>query len=393
MDDRKAKADEKYRRIFYELGLDENFEYISFEGKDKIRLKCKRCGVEKLRTKCVFVGKQKKLFCRECGNGMLLFSPFVDEVLEFYADGHSLNETSERFDVRKFQLMDWVKRRKVSNGKSLTDDNAEKAKRAAQATLPAREKEFVPKVEARGFEYLGGFTRRDCFIRVKCKICGEISERSAQPFYDGVAVCANCKRQAALVKREKEKQERQEEKERKKVMQALINPLGLSPYQIERQKELDKKQICVVCGNAYTIRLWQALTGSQYVRASGYCSLKCQNEKKREYNREYKKKTGGDNNRKRARKYGCERCGEKINVKTYCKRYNLNINELFCAICGRKCNPNDNTWSKTTGPLKPSIDHIIPLHKGGGDVWENVQIACMYCNSKYGDKLKGGEAV
>ena len=48
-----------------------------------------------------------------------------------------------------------------------------------------------------------------------------------------------------------------------------------------------------------------------------------------------------------------------------------------CQICGRylsfKGNPN--------GKYYPSIDHIIPLSKGGKHEWNNVQLACRKCNT------------
>ena len=34
-----------------------------------------------------------------------------------------------------------------------------------------------------------------------------------------------------------------------------------------------------------------------------------------------------------------------------------------------------------------TIDHIIPKHKGGRDLWENLVAACVPCNTKKGNKL------
>lgn len=385
---RRQNADEKYRRLFYELGLDENFEYIQFEGKDKIRLKCKRCGVEKLRTKCVFVGKQEKLFCRGCGNGTLTFSPFVDEVLAFYAGGHSINETCERFGVGKYQLMDWAKRRKVSNGRSLTDVNAEKARAAALATLPDREKKFIVKVEARGFEYLGGYTRKDCFIKVKCKTCGEVSERSTQPFDDGKAVCVNCKRLASVEKHVNEKMQKQIERERRKAEKLEANPLGLSPYQLERQKVLDIQHTCKICGKQYTIRSYMKSINTKYVRDSGFCSAFCRDKAKHDAqlrnSKKYKAqgKSWRCNGCTRARKLGLP-FEEGITKKKLLKR-----DGDRCAICSLPLQMDGDFRA----PLYWSVDHIIPLAKGivngkGGHTWDNVQLAHRQCNSAKRDLI------
>lgn len=43
-----------------------------------------------------------------------------------------------------------------------------------------------------------------------------------------------------------------------------------------------------------------------------------------------------------------------------------------CALCGE-----DKT---------PSIDHIIPISKGGSDDLSNLQVLCSSCNSKKGNK-------
>ena len=46
-----------------------------------------------------------------------------------------------------------------------------------------------------------------------------------------------------------------------------------------------------------------------------------------------------------------------------------------CAICRR-------AFSKR---LKPSVDHIVPLVKGGMNVRRNIQIVCRPCNSSKND--------
>ncbi len=55
----------------------------------------------------------------------------------------------------------------------------------------------------------------------------------------------------------------------------------------------------------------------------------------------------------------------------------------ICQLCGDKIyfnlDPNDNKY--------PSIDHIVPLAKGGLHSWDNVQLACRICNSLKKDRI------
>ena len=49
---------------------------------------------------------------------------------------------------------------------------------------------------------------------------------------------------------------------------------------------------------------------------------------------------------------------------------------LSCAICGLPCIYGGDYLSD----LYPSIDHIVPLSRGGGHTWSNVQVAHRICN-------------
>lgn len=72
--------------------------------------------------------------------------------------------------------------------------------------------------------------------------------------------------------------------------------------------------------------------------------------------------------RRYAREKGAEGKHTKTEWDNLKKRYNY-----CCAICGEK------------KPL--TVDHIIPLSKGGSDYIENIQPLCRNCNSKKNNKL------
>jgi len=55
----------------------------------------------------------------------------------------------------------------------------------------------------------------------------------------------------------------------------------------------------------------------------------------------------------------------------------------MCQICGAHLTFSDNYNSDEY----PTIDHIMPLSRGGLHAWNNVQLACRRCNTMKGNKL------
>jgi len=75
------------------------------------------------------------------------------------------------------------------------------------------------------------------------------------------------------------------------------------------------------------------------------------------------------NRKRRCLKYGCGH-------EPYPNQYIFERDAWECGICGRKINKR----LKHPDPLSGSIDHIIPLSKGGNDSLLNVQAAHLRCN-------------
>lgn len=57
-----------------------------------------------------------------------------------------------------------------------------------------------------------------------------------------------------------------------------------------------------------------------------------------------------------------------------------------CYLCGKETTFEDTRWGKY-GPDYPTIDHVVPLAKGGAHTWENVKVCCGYCNTRKGAKV------
>ena len=55
-----------------------------------------------------------------------------------------------------------------------------------------------------------------------------------------------------------------------------------------------------------------------------------------------------------------------------------------CYICGKDMllETNDNNWYR-----QATIDHVIPLSKGGSNSIGNYAMACTLCNHLKGDKI------
>lgn len=69
----------------------------------------------------------------------------------------------------------------------------------------------------------------------------------------------------------------------------------------------------------------------------------------------------------------------------------INLERLFrrdegkCWICGGQCDFNDKSISRSgheySGATYPTIDHVVPVSRGGLHSWENVRLAHWKCNT------------
>lgn len=307
----------------------------------------------------------------------------ADAVAEYYTQGHSVKETAEQFGISTVQVNNLVKARRLTNGRKFCPGfNDQSAKLRADA-----ERRLIEALKAKGFEYLGGYERKGSRVRIKCNKCGNIVIRTVENVSDFNPTCSECKKAETRERQEQDRQKRALEAEQRKrereAEKRQKNPCGLSAYQLSRQKLLDDVHICKVCGNEYTLRDYMNSTGTKYYRDSGYCSAECRDAHAKATVKE-SHKGRQDSHRHRARKFGCA-YDPSVKLDKLIER-----DGLRCAICGEMCDMNDRSWSKFSGPLYPSMDHIIPMAKGGGHTWDNVQVAHIICNSYKSNKLIGG---
>ena len=127
-------------------------------------------------------------------------------------------------------------------------------------------------------------------------------------------------------------------------------------------------RVCVVCGNVFEcdIRLMNKT-----------CSHECSVENKRR-----KINIKSRNREKRIAKVLVDK---DISLETLVRRDN-NI----CWICGEQCDLSDKRIVNGTiivGDTYPSIDHLLPIARGGRHEWENIRLAHKGCNSLRGATL------
>ena len=212
--------------------------------------------------------------------------------------------------------------------------------------------DYVSGVTSGRISYVSGYINKNARVIVRCNECGAHFERYANiinktnnPFE-----CPECVGKPKAIKL---------------LIKKLNTIANNKPYE----------HTCVICGSVYM----SAKDTTKY--CSKVCYRKAQDIRKKEKIGRY----SSSYHVARAIAYGCE-YEHGIRLHKLIRR-----DHNICQICGKPCDVNDKRYG-TSGPLYPSIDHIIPLAKGGSHTWGNVQLAHIICNSSKRD-LVGDAAI
>lgn len=130
---------------------------------------------------------------------------------------------------------------------------------------------------------------------------------------------------------------------------------------ITHSEILTKK--CVICGA--TFQTWR--------NKQSCCSTKCQKERELQLSQAHEKRYKGIT------------VDKNINLKSLANR-----DHNQCQICGLFVDWEDKyiTNGRTVcGDMYPSIDHILPVSKGGLHAWSNIQLAHRICNMRKSNKV------
>lgn len=129
-------------------------------------------------------------------------------------------------------------------------------------------------------------------------------------------------------------------------------------YNVIKNKETYKHYTCEYCGKEF----------DSTCNSRRFCSDKCCHDWWRQKNRKAFQRTRS--------KY------QGISLPLLIQRDN-NI----CYLCGEECDSNDYTYVNDhfcMGKKYPTIEHLIPMSRGGTNTWDNVKLAHNSCNATKG---------
>lgn len=254
--------------------------------------------------------------------------------------GHTIKETAEHFGVK----FTWVK----------------KISRNIAKPVYQKPDDFIDHVKdviaerVSGFEYAGNYTGSEGTVDLRCKTCGTVVRKSwstVKQHNIPCAVCTDIQREQRTAERNKERE--QQRKQKRMLMNRQMAERKRELARLRAEKREARKHPCKVCGTITTNRC--------------YCSDRCANRAKNKM----------------------KDVARRIKIKTAMVDNDITLERLFdrdngvCHICGMLCNYDDIETAGETmiaGDFYPSIDHVIPLAKGGTHAWSNVRLAHRKCN-------------
>ena len=201
------------------------------------------------------------------------------------------------------------------------------------------------------FELVSRIEREDGLepqLIIKCKTCGsekKISSVSLRSKVGQVVHCSECQMQETRERQEAKREHEQWQKHIKKTSKRLKVARQLSFDLCECGSALaDGKRFCENCSKIH----------------------KRQSERRKEHKRRLKTQ-GFD---------------KAITLEELYER-----DKGVCYLCHKTCDWGD--FQKINGAFVvggsyPTVEHLIPLCKGGTHTWDNVKLACHSCNTKKG---------
>lgn len=217
----------------------------------------------------------------------------------------------------------------------------------SKASIQEREQHFIEELNNKlpQLQYIGGYKDSESKVLLKCTKCGKVLSRCASiirsPHYYRFR-CNYCD-------------------EIKRNNKQYIKQLIIKYENAKKQEEKNIKDF------------------KKYLKRNTIYIIKC-------------KHCGKEIQSTHRNKTMCSQCYKKYNKKHSTK----SLQKLYkrdkgiCYICNTKCDYEDYIILNGTiicGDYYPSIEHVIPISKGGTDDWENIRLAHRKCNNLKGNRI------
>ena len=237
-----------------------------------------------------------------------------------------------------------------------------KCERKAERDRPAKvpdDSSIIKQIKVKhpGFEYAGNYTGSNGVADLRCKKCGYVITRSCVTIRHQKVrcdACVNTEREQKRLEHEKQKQKEQSDRLGARYKRK-VKSIKANVFRIATEKHL-----CKMCG---------AIIRGKNKFCSKLCLSRYNNSKGWAVRRARIKDVLVDND---------------ITLKDVYE-YDYGI----CYICGGQCDWNDclrEGKQFIAYGNYPSIDHVVPLTKGGEHSWNNVRLAHLSCNAKKGNR-------
>lgn len=279
-----------------------------------------------------------------------------DEVERLVADGVAYRTMAKILGVNRNTVRTFCR-----NNSILLTEEQTKANKEPKNKHTEKEVSDIIANAGTCFEYVSGYINKDAPVILRCKVCGTEKRCRFSSVVRKQAVCQWCKdkeREAERQERERDKAEQQQAEQQQAKERARRRR-----EEIAREKERKKQErihACPVCGTQTDRPI--------------YCSNICQSK--------------AMNKRKDVKRKG--------KIKAALVDKDITVQGLFkrdggrCYLCGMPCVLDDFVQRDgriICGDWYPSIDHVIPLSKGGEHSWSNVRLAHRICNYRKSDTI------
>ena len=300
---------------------------------------------------------------------------YVQQIVNMYSAGIEQKEITEATGQTYCVVRYWLKKKGLYDPKRRQHvlEPAHKAIKVNEERKREAETRLARSLLEKGFTYIEGYNGKNSHIKVSCLTCGvsftKYVESVSKLKTISCPICAENKRETRQA--EKDAQHKKWEQQQEEYKQKRLE------RELELKNRTDEVHICKECGCIYTYRSYAQSIGVDpiFIQRIDCCSKECLKKHK------HKQRGHETDHIKRAVRHGCE-WESGVTLKKLIKR-----DGLRCAICGELCDINDKSYGNGNGPLYPSMDHIIPIAKGGSHTWNNVQVAHLICNTLKSDKV------